>query len=569
MGNYEDWNTAIADYFLAGAAKGSPIFLSLDTEAIIEIASGFLTARITENHVEDFLGAVRSRVISKKNKLTLDGLDKKINGIPGGVAFLGLMVYAAHNMQEEAGIDDANYFIRLRELLNLPGERRPDGLPAGTEEPLWRQWNSFLLKSGFQKTAHRGSGPRTFLQYVISQAILRESDKQYLANRFSEARLQPNMDPEQIGYWLADHHLTRKHLTAGLNHDDSSRRWEFYQAAHSVYQSADWSTIGGHPYRPSSIQNRNIECGLYRAENLMGESEYYLFPKQPSRTRAASIYPVARYDTDSYQLEPLRPGFFHPLWENEPFVETPLEIPVEGDPRFQKLVFPKRDFWLLVRDPENTYGAWATWRPYVDVGEEFLLLCRKGKISLELENFKKAGLINWDRSQETDTWVEFQDCMVLYYDWSELIVDDSCQQLVNALTPRSAAGISLVGGLRDPNSSAWLEGCPPAIRIIGFEKEFELAVRLADGDEIYRADVAVQKEVTLHELDDPDIYQIEVWNHDRRVALKILRVIPWDKIVEAPQPKPVINDHPLSTAGLRLQGPKLHSAEVMMGGSDA
>ena len=566
MGNYEDWNTAIADYFLAGAAKGSPIFLSLDTEAIIEIASGFLTDRITEGHVEDFLSAVRSRVLSKKNKLTLGGLEEKINGVPGGVAFLGLMVYAAHNMQEEVGIDDGNYFIRLRELLNLQGEGRPDGLPPGKEEPLWQEWNRFLLKSGFQKTAHRGSGPRTFLQYVISQAILRESDKQYLTSRFSEARLQPNMDPEQIGYWLAGHHLTRKHLTEGLNHDDSSRRWEFYRSAHSVYQSSDWSSMGIHAYRPSSLQNRNIECGLYRAENLMGDSEYYLFPKQPSRTRAASLNPVERFNTDEYTLEPMRPGFFHPLWEHEPFIETPLEIPLQGDPRFQKLVFPKRDFWILVRDPENSYGAWATWKPYVEVGEEFLLLCRKGNISSALENFKKDGLINWDKSQETDTWVEFWDCMVLYYDWSEVIIDPMCQPLVNALTPRTAAGISLVGGLRDPNSSAWIEQCPPAIKIIGFEKEFELVVKLAERDEIYRTDVQAQKTVSIPQISDPGIYQIEAWNHDRRVASKMLRVIPWNKIREAPEPKPVINDHPLSTAGLRLQGPKLHTTEVVKGG---
>jgi len=42
------------------------------------------------------------------------------------------MVVAAYNMREEEGIDEANYFLRLREVLKLPLRRgRPEGMPAG------------------------------------------------------------------------------------------------------------------------------------------------------------------------------------------------------------------------------------------------------------------------------------------------------------------------------------------------------------------------------------------------------------------------------------------------------
>ena len=563
---YESWNNAIAAYFVSGTPKGSPIFLSLDGDAIHEIASGFLGQQIEDDAVEHFVAAVRRRVISRKNRLCIDGLENKIEGIPGGVGFLGLMVYAAHNMQEADGIDDSNYFIRLRDLLNMPGTGRPDGLPPGREEPLWLDWNRYLLKSGFQKTAYRGLGSRTFLQYVISQAILRESDKHYLINKFSEARLPLYLDPEQLGYWLSSHHITRKHLSEGLNHNDSSRRWEFYRAAHAVYQSADWSSEEGHGCRSNTLQNKNIECGLYRAENLMGESEYYIFPKQPFRTHAGATNPVVSHNYDEYSLETLRPGFYNPLWEIQPFVETPMEFPVDGHARLQKLVFPKRDFWILVRDPENSYGAWATWKPYVEIGEEFLLLCRKGKIVSALEKFRKEKLIDWNNSDENENWVEFQDCMVLCYDWTEVTVDPECQALVNVLTPRSVAGVSVIGGLRDPNSSAWLEGCAPKVKVYGFEKEFELVVKTSEGDEIFSQEIQTQTEITIPGMNDPDVYQIEVTSNDRKVAFRTIRIIPWDEIAQIPEPKPVINTHPLSTAGLALQGPKLCHDELLTGG---
>ena len=52
-------------------------------------------------------------------------------------------------------------------------------------------------------------------------------------------------------------------------------------------------------------------------------------------------------------LRPIRPGFFAPLWQVAPFGDRPLEFDVVGDPAIRKMLFPKRDFWVLVRDPES------------------------------------------------------------------------------------------------------------------------------------------------------------------------------------------------------------------------
>ena len=61
MASYEDWNRAIVAYFTAGCAKGAPVFLSLDSEAIEEITARFLDQPVAGDPQHDFVAAVRLR----------------------------------------------------------------------------------------------------------------------------------------------------------------------------------------------------------------------------------------------------------------------------------------------------------------------------------------------------------------------------------------------------------------------------------------------------------------------------------------------------------------------------
>jgi hypothetical protein len=275
MAGFDAWNKAVAAYFTAGAAKGSPIFLSLDLEAIEDVAARFLDEGLDGDPLQDFSKAVRTRCVSSSgDHVNLDALGNGDGNIPGGVGFLGLMVFAAYNMQEEEGIDDSNYFLRLQEVLGLPQyQGRPDGMPPGAEEPLWKAWNDHLTTSGFQPTAERGSGPQTYLRYVLSQAILRESDKQFLRQRFHDSHLPLQFDCDQLGFWLSRQALMRRHLQEGLHHTDPARVWEFYRSAHRVYETGDW--VGSTGSRPASdrARSRSIECGIYRTVDLLGDGE--------------------------------------------------------------------------------------------------------------------------------------------------------------------------------------------------------------------------------------------------------------------------------------------------------
>jgi hypothetical protein len=575
MASYESWNKAIASYFIAGLAKGAHVFLSLDEEAIEDIVDrGFVDGPVKGNALADFVKSVRSRCVQdfallvqlNLVKLNLHGFRADLNGVPGGVGFLGVMVLAAYRMQEDEGIDETNYFLRFREVLRLPEDKgRPDGMPAGDEEPLWKAWNEFVSRNGFQVTAEKGDeGSQRYLHYVMSQAILRQADKDFLARKFREAHLDQQWDCNQLGGWLSRQPITRIHLREGLTHHEPARVWEFHKAAHRVYESTNWDVQPGQERgsRSTASLARKLEAGLYRSVSLAGEVVYHLFPRQPSRCRSTDL--SVRSGGKTHRLKLLRPGYFAPLWPQEPFPDKAIELDVLGDPIIQKMLMPKRDFWVLTVDSDNPCGAWATWRPYLDLGEKLIILCRDGTFSAEMTRFRDAKLMEWSGEDRHDGWTEYYGCMVLSFDWGGFNVRPECRSLLDTLAPRTPAGVSLGGGLRDPNQNAWLEGFPPILRVYGFESRFRLTVDGPDGQAIDE-EVVRQEDVPLPCGLPPDNYVVSVRGHGRTLATRMFRIVPWDALTATPNLEQIRNRMPASTAGLCLCG-ALISSERSEGG---
>lgn len=558
MPDYEAWNRAIAKYFTAGVPMGSAVFLSVDTDALEEIACEFLDASdpITDP-VSDFISAVRDVCVqSWGDTVGLNRLRGEHDGLPNGVGFLALLVLAATRMQDDGVANELNYFLRLREILGLPAEqRRPDGLDAGSEEPIWLAWNRYLANNGFLPTAERGEGPQKYLRYIISQAILRECDKAYLLDVIRAQHVPANLDCDQIGFRLSRMPVTRRHLREGIHHPDPTRKWEFYSAAHRLYESEEaWNADGMAPSRAGGARSRAIEAGLYREDSLLGAATHYLFPRQPSRSRSAE-FEVRRSSTaEPTRLVVLRPGFFAPAWEQEPFTDEPIEFPITTGAGARCIRFPNRDFWLLTVDPENPQGAWATWKRYVDLGERFIVLCRQGEFDAEMQRFKEAALLDWEERVACPNWVEYHGCMVLSYEWGAFIPNAECRALADALTPRALAGVSLLGGLRDPNQNAWIEQCLPRMTVYGFDAQFDVRITAADDIEVYRETVDQQSEASLPEL-PPDQYLIHVSSQGKCHATRMFRIIGWDQVHAHQAPEHIVNHSPQSTAGLQLQGP--------------
>lgn len=572
MASYDVWNSSIAAYFTTGIAKGSPVFLTVDEDSLFETAQNFIDEPL-EKPVDDFLVAVRQKCV-RSNRLEMASLKGRASdGLPKCVAFLGALVLAANKMQHDEEAESRNYFLRFGELLLTPpfSPGRPDGFDTGSEVALWEEWNKYLLSLGFKATAVApDTGPRRYIGYALSQPILRECDKDVL-NELFRGEQPHGFDCERLGYWLTRRQFTQRHLKEGFSHTDPGRRWEFYRAAYRVYESEEWKTEEARRDRKRRVPNR-IECGLYRVYNRRSDDVlYFVFPKEPRGMRSTALL-VERECGLHEKLRRLKDGFFFPLWEQVPFVDAAMQFPITGSPVVQSMVFPRRDYWILVRDPEEgEYGPWATWKPSPDLGERFILLCREGVFDDEMGRLRSSKLLEWGERIPHEGFVEYKHCMVCSFDikWHKPAASE-CDDLVEALTPRAKTRVSLAGGLRAPNQNAWIEGHPPVVKIFGFDERYSLVLQQEDGKRLLRwDDIEVQAETPLPSELLTGFYSIAAWasdgsssggNRDENKSeaapddRTVFRVIGWEEIQTHACPEEVWDSSPVSTGGLRIRG---------------
>jgi hypothetical protein len=546
MANYTNWNTAIARYFTSNVPSGSGIFLTLNDDTLHEIASNFLKAELgTRDPSLDFVEAVRAQVVMDGG-LSIDSVCGDNSGdYPLGVGFLGLMVLAAHRMDNSDGIDELNYFKRLTELLRVPQKYgpRPAGLRAGNEESLWRNWNEWLQKRSWQPTAQPGpDGPRKYLNYVFTQALVRDGDKSYLQTRFREnlgARgITIDMDEVQLAGWLqSTDAITRRYLREGFRSSNPRRAAAFYEATYRVFQSTSWDNATA----ASAVRrSRIINAGLIRSVSLSGQISYRMFVPQPTNWIPKPLA-IVLSDGKSTPLTSGRIGHFKPLAIQSPFVASSLSFGLMGDELLEAIVFPRRDFWILTPDPEDQTGALATWEKFPNLlGQKFTLICpSEGNevVQAELKTFREAKLLDWDSGpiQVSGTKVEeYRGCMVLSSAWDSVIPGNQWIGLYEALKPKQFATLSLAGGIRAPEQNAWLVGHPPEVKIYGFENVFKLRLR-AGSDEKFAKEQQRQVPLQLDQKLAPGIYSLEASLNDQLLATRSFRLIEWEEI-EAKQP---------------------------------
>lgn len=545
MASYEQWGTAIAEHFVAGMSKGASVYLSVDEETILAIGNQF--ERLQANQVdwiEDFTKAVQSQCIigSRVHLERISGYQS--DGIPRCVAFLAAMVLAAHRMfREETDsetIAASAYFIRLCELLGITEGvgQRPDGLPTGIEEKLWQSWNGWLIRNGWLPSAGRGQGTYDkFINYPLSQALLRDADKEFLERLFREKEKTRSLSrvwgQDTVGSWLRSQIklVNPRYLRELIQESDFKRREAITDAIYDVYSSIDWDEDippSGTSGRPSALGRLNAQ--LYRVEDFItGKIDYHLYPRQPRKFGAGALE-VIQNDGRTCELREERPGWFMPLWAEDLAGGACYEV--IGNSQIKELILPERNFWILVRDPENeASGVFAGWG-HPGLGETFLLLCRQ-EYTEQLEIFKQEALLKWNQDfRINDEWIEYRECMIISPSWEGIIPEH--QDLYDALRPVVSATISLQGGLRAPNQSGWLEGFPPAITVFAFDHTVEL--RLLDvscPDEPIMIDIVNSNEPVNHPTLatlDPGDYLLEAYCLEKPSPPRTLQILSWNSL---------------------------------------
>ncbi|MEH2417793.1 hypothetical protein [Nostoc sp.] len=533
MANYTDWNQALIDYFIKGTPHGTKIYLSVDEDVIERIGYHFGQLSTSGTWVDDFCIAVRRKVIfeGEVNLQHLKGRDSQ--GLPKGVAFLCATILAASQMAQEEKTSETNYFKRLREILDLPGFARPLGMKFGNEaeEPLWREWNRWLMEDRFLPSAQRGGGAATYINYPISQSLLRRTDKDRLRKLFQEKQWQAEWDAQTLFA-----HVRREAGGFGIHLKDlltenKQRHEAIVEALHQVYEQ--WKAQGC----PTADKNnyctwsRHLFCGLYRTEDpFLGQVDYSLYPKQ-QRGRSLESVEVKQGD-DTYSLREERPGWYFPLEYSvsQKELDNGAKYQISSPNDLDYLILPARDFWILIPDPQNPdSGAYASWQA-PSLGTEFILLCKQELLS-DIRRLQDEHLLESSCTPQSifnnSGWVELQQCMVVSQAWDGVFIKN--QTLKYALQPSVKLSISFSGGLRVPKIGAWLVNHGPQITIFGFYSTAELKVtRLLDNQTILESSQSINTSITL-DFPNPGDYLIEA-NFAGESSQRLVKIVDWNDL---------------------------------------
>lgn len=482
MPTYEQWNTAIVDAFTRGVPSGAPVYLAVDDEALEEVgAASFPGVEPQAAWVEDFRQALRAKLIGAA-RVQLGRIDgqRSADGPPDCVAFLGAMVLAACRMQQQANISELSYFQHLREFLGVdedpgpPPSSRPAGMPSGREEPLWEAWNGWLSRRGFLPTASRGpEGGHKYINYPLSQALIREADRQHLDTVFRgrAARIPQHCDPQTLAAIAGDPNWPTAHLREVMS--DGARRAAAEEVLFEAYES--WKA-GQHSGAASAgTGNRPLIAGLYREEDPIGGTVGYRLFARMRRGRDSTLRPTITQEGQDQVLRPMREGWYEPteVHLDVGSVDAGARYPLAGLPGIDAVELPQRAFWMLVPEPEDpASGLFASWGP-PRLGEPFILLARETLLR-DLQLLKDEGLVVWDGEPRLTLpgWVELHGFLAVSEAWDGVHTQDP--QLFLELRPRSTLSISVSGGLRSP-TGAWLEGYGPEVVVHGFEGTGEIA----------------------------------------------------------------------------------------------
>ena len=292
MAIYQEWNEALIRYTIAGLTVGSHVFLSIDDATLETIGAMFDEPKPQGGWVEDFKRSVRHQCV-QKGEVNIDRFTSLLRDSkqrPRYVPFLAAMVLAAHYMGDDTNdnpIDPKDFFSHFNGILGLPDQQgRTKGLNTGEDGKLWEDWGAWLRSQGYLSTAAAGEGAYKYTRYPISQAILRQSDKNRLWRHFSDAGWRKNYDEILLMQRIRkDAQYLTRHLQDIL--DSKSGMWlrsydAISRACYEVYE--DWREVGDVVPRGSSSSARvrtTLDAKIWSKKDFsLGIVEYRLFPRQ-------------------------------------------------------------------------------------------------------------------------------------------------------------------------------------------------------------------------------------------------------------------------------------------------
>ena len=564
MATYDDSNSAIADAFTKGIPLGAPVYLAIDDEELATIGAAAFGADASgqDGWTEDFCFALRTKVTGAgAGKVLFAWVGDAVEqfGRPDCVAFLASMVLAASRMAEGADFSELNYFTHLCDILGVEPEpggqsNRPAGLPRGEEESLWLEWNDWLSRQGLLPTAARGpDGPHKYINYPLSQALLREADRQHLEDIFDKRAdsIPLHCDPQTVAAIVGEPRWPTSHLRQVMG-QDGLRRAAAQDAVFEAYES--WRATASSSRSRAERGVRPLMAGLFREEDpIMGSVVYRLLPRM-RRGGNTIARPTMEQDGQTYGLRPMREGWYEPTGcVGESALAGGARYSLMGLAGVDAVELPERPFWMLVPEPEDPEsGLFAAWGP-PRLGEPFILLARESLLQ-DLQLLKDEDLVHWDGEPRPTLagWLELHEFRAVSESWDGVHTENA--QLFLELRPRGVLSISVSGGLRSP-SGGWLEGFGPQVVVHGFE---------GSGDLVVSADTAgVSRQAIPFKVNQPvegliweraGAFLVEAKTNNESSEARLVRIESWDGLARRTPADPLAQAFGVSTIeGARVE----------------
>lgn len=473
--SYKDWNKAISECFYNLHSTNKPVYLQIDHDALTQIGQnlGIESKQIKVSFIFAVQSMLRRNGPQKdqfknffRNARTWESLEvpRSPQTSPPFLAFLGLCVLAASEMNADDEVSLTNYYIHLNELL---GSGRKRGQPHGFDqiEKLWGKlqwWLDEVLENKFGVPTANNRYAGTHIGYPISQCLLRRTDREKLPDFFNWLGLTPRADTLEsndliplLKGWAQKTTCTfSQHGLRVFERGDkelTSQIAELALAEYEVWDGSSTDSVGGYRISEINLQlefsRRKYECNLYAS--------------------APPDFPDGNYQISNQKSLFLQRPFSYANWFN-PLDEKLLA----GILNLKSLVLRQDKFKLQFRtqsvvpfrnDSDLGLGGWVSCAK-IGLGERHVVLCHqsiKSEVELYLQMYAESGWKTISSRQEIfqeKGWICFYPVLI-----AKQIVGNVHEDL-ECLIPSLRVGIKLSGGLK-VKPGVWLKGGEPEVII--------------------------------------------------------------------------------------------------------
>ncbi len=499
---YDDWNEALAHYFYNESQAGKPVYLQVDDDVLKQVAPKIGIPQ--EYGRNAFIAAVRYRSRLDDDPFfrffqLRDFESDPQNKRPPFIAFLGLCVLAAFDMERdpEKGVSAANYYDRLKDLL---GVKRPKKFDDVGE--LWERLDRWLdedLGQAYGK-ATASYINRRHVEYPISQALMRSTDRQKLPDFFLDCKLNPNEE------WMSPDYFQDqlKQLARKTTWPFTNRVWRIFESkdadAMTLVARVVFAEYGGWDGRSTE----QIRLGILPTEKIAlqleigyDDFECALYPR--ARSRSNNLFPEGAYQSFrpvKLKRDPYLLNWFVPL-PDDPFLSeffAEEEIKLQSvDGRFRQQISPT-PILLFHEDNDGELGGYVRYDGQPTLRETYQILCHarlRNQVETYLDKNSQYKEILTSGNPFYKDWVCFRDvCLVRR--------DEAVAEELTGLIPQKV-GLSLQrkGGLK-LGRDKYLRGGEPDVEITA-DDAHETAVYI--DDKPYTTFSTESLSINLRELD--------------------------------------------------------------------